>query len=60
MIHRGETVAPGIAVGPVHLRGFDDEIAQQRVAADQVEEELNRRSNMTSSPCRQKIGEVAR
>ncbi|GDY02918.1 phosphoenolpyruvate-protein phosphotransferase [Planctomycetota bacterium] len=42
MIHRGETVAPGIAVGPVHLRGFDDEIAQQRVAADQVEEELNR------------------
>lgn len=42
MIHRGETVAPGIAVGPVHLRGYDDEVAQKRIAADQVEDELNR------------------
>jgi phosphotransferase system enzyme I (PtsI) len=42
VIHRGETVAPGIAVGPVHLRGYDDEVAQKRIAADQVEDELNR------------------
>ena len=43
MIHRGESVAPGIAVGPVHLRGYDDdEVGQKRIAADQVEDELNR------------------
>lgn len=40
---RGESVAPGIAVGPVHLRGYDeDEIGVSRIAADQVEDELNR------------------
>ena len=43
MILRGESVAPGLAVGPVHLRGYgDDEVALQRIAADQVEDELNR------------------
>jgi phosphoenolpyruvate-protein phosphotransferase (PTS system enzyme I) len=40
---RGESVAPGIAVGPVHLRGYDDdEAGLARIAADQVEDELNR------------------
>lgn len=40
---RGESVAPGIAVGPVHLRGYDeDDSAGVRIAADQVEDELNR------------------
>ncbi len=40
---RGESVAPGIAVGPVHLRGYDDdEIGVSRIAADQVEAELDR------------------
>ncbi len=40
---RGESVAPGIAVGPVHLRGYDEEeAAGARIAADQVEDELNR------------------
>lgn len=43
IVHRGESVAPGIAVGPVHLRGFDEgEGGSRRIAADQVEEELNR------------------
>lgn len=40
---RGESVSPGIAVGPVHLRGYDDdEIGVSRIAADQVEAELDR------------------
>ena len=40
---RGESVSPGIAVGPVHLRGYDDdEIGVSRIAADQVEAELER------------------
>lgn len=40
---RGESVAPGIAVGPVHLRGYDDdEIGVTRIAADQVDAELER------------------
>ena len=40
---RGESVSPGIAVGPVHLRGYDeDDVAGLRIAADQVEDELNR------------------
>lgn len=42
-ILRGESVAPGLAVGPVHLRGYEeDEVGTQRIAADQVEAELNR------------------
>lgn len=42
-IVRGESVAPGTAVGPVYLRGYDDEeIGDKRIAADQVESELNR------------------
>ncbi len=40
---RGESVSPGIAVGPVHLRGYDDdEIGVTRIAADQVDAELER------------------
>ena len=40
---RGESVAPGTAVGPIYLRGYDDEeIGDKRIAADQVENELNR------------------
>jgi phosphoenolpyruvate-protein phosphotransferase len=39
---RGESVAPGVAVGPVHLRGFAAEVAKPRIAADEVENELNR------------------
>jgi phosphotransferase system enzyme I (PtsI) len=39
---RGESVSPGIAIGPVHLRGFDAEGAGRRIAADEVEAELNR------------------
>ncbi|MGE3172267.1 MAG: putative PEP-binding protein [Planctomycetota bacterium] len=40
---RGESVAPGIAVGPVHLRGYDeDDAGLARIAADRVEDELNR------------------
>jgi len=40
---RGESVAPGVAVGPVHLRGYEeDDGAFTRIAADQVEDELNR------------------
>ena len=43
IVHRGESVAPGIAVGPVHLRGWNEEaLLGQRIAADQVEDELNR------------------
>ena len=39
---RGESVAPGIAVGQVHLRGFENQGAAPRIAADEVETELNR------------------
>jgi phosphoenolpyruvate-protein phosphotransferase (PTS system enzyme I) len=39
---RGESVAPGIAVGQVHLRGFESKGAGPRIAADEVEAELNR------------------
>ncbi|MCC7398626.1 MAG: phosphoenolpyruvate--protein phosphotransferase [Planctomycetes bacterium] len=39
---RGESVAPGIAVGPVVLRGFDAEDTGRRITADEVEAELNR------------------
>ena len=41
-ILRGECVAPGIAIGPVHLRGFDAGSSGPRIAADEVETELNR------------------
>ena len=42
VVHRGETVAPGVAVGPVHLQGYDESIGfVQRIPADQVEDELN-------------------
>ncbi|HLQ37637.1 MAG TPA: phosphoenolpyruvate--protein phosphotransferase [Planctomycetota bacterium] len=42
-VHRGESVAPGTAVGPVRLRGYDEQATfGQRIAADQVENELNR------------------
>lgn len=41
--HRGEAVAPGTAVGPVVLRGWEDTgVVQKRIAADQIENELNR------------------
>lgn len=39
---RGESVAPGIAVGPVFLRGFDAESTGRRLASDEIEAELNR------------------
>jgi phosphotransferase system enzyme I (PtsI) len=39
---RGECVAPGIAVGQVYLRGFESNGAGPRIAADEVETELNR------------------
>jgi phosphotransferase system enzyme I (PtsI) len=40
---RGESVAPGIAVGPVHLQGFDlPGGSPARIAADEVEAEMNR------------------
>lgn len=39
---RGECVSPGIAVGQVYLRGFESQGAGPRIAADQVETELNR------------------
>ncbi len=39
----GETVAPGIAVGPVHLLGFDeDALGANRIPKDQVDDELAR------------------
>lgn len=37
---RGECVAPGVAVGPVVLRGFDAQKTSRRIAADEVEGEL--------------------
>ena len=39
---RGECISPGIAVGPVALRGFDAQQTSRRIAADEVEGELNR------------------
>lgn len=39
---RGECVAPGVAVGQVYLRGFASQDAGPRIAADEVEAELNR------------------
>lgn len=39
---RGECVSPGIAVGQVYLRGFESQGAGPRIAADEVESELNR------------------
>jgi phosphotransferase system enzyme I (PtsI) len=39
---RGESVAPGIAVGPVVLRGFDAQQTGRRIATDEIEAELNR------------------
>lgn len=42
-VHRGESVAPGVAVGTVYLRGFDEaEGYAPRIPSDQVEHELNR------------------
>jgi phosphotransferase system enzyme I (PtsI) len=41
-IVRGESVAPGIATGQVHLRGFAVENTGRRIAADEIETELNR------------------
>ena len=38
---RGESVAPGIATGQVFLRGFAAESTGRRIAADEVESELN-------------------
>lgn len=41
--HRGEAVSPGVAVGPVVLRGWEDAgVVHKRIAADQIENELNR------------------
>lgn len=39
---RGESVAPGMAVGQVVMRGFAAESTGRRIAADEVETELNR------------------
>ena len=39
---RGESVSPGVAVGPVFLRGFDAQQTGRRIAADEIEAELNR------------------
>ena len=39
---RGESVAPGMAVGQVRLRGFAAGDTGRRIAADEVETELNR------------------
>lgn len=39
---RGESVSPGIAVGPVFLRGFAAESTGRRLASDEIEAELNR------------------
>lgn len=39
---RGESVAPGMAVGQVRLRGFAAGETGRRIAADEVETELNR------------------
>jgi len=39
---RGESVAPGMAVGQVFLRGFAAESTGRRIAADEVETELGK------------------
>ena len=41
---RGECVSPGVAIGQVFLRGFESQGAGPRIAADEVEVELNRLS----------------
>lgn len=41
-LYRGHTVAPGVALGPVHLQGYEaEEEYPLRIATDQVENELN-------------------
>jgi phosphotransferase system enzyme I (PtsI) len=41
-LYKGETIAPGVALGRVHLRGYQtEESFPLRVATDQVEQELN-------------------
>lgn len=56
--YRGEAVAPGVAVGPVRLTGFDQHGTHaRRIAADQVEDELNHlRRALTVS--REQLGEI--
>ena len=39
---RGECVSPGVAIGQVYLRGFESQGTGPRIAADEVEAELNR------------------
>ncbi|MCA8949391.1 MAG: phosphoenolpyruvate--protein phosphotransferase, partial [Planctomycetes bacterium] len=39
---RGESVAPGMSVGPVFLRGFAAEDTGRRLASNEIEAELNR------------------
>jgi phosphotransferase system enzyme I (PtsI) len=42
-VHKGETIAGGIALGPVWLQGYDEaEGYAPRIPSDQVENELNR------------------
>jgi len=49
---RGECVAPGVAVGQICLRGFASHDAGPRIAADEVESELNRlKQALQSSRC---------
>ncbi len=38
---RGESVAPGVAVGQVFLRGFADQATGRRIAADEIDAQLN-------------------
>jgi len=40
-IYKGETVADGVALGHVHLEGYEDAQGPRRISSDQVEEELN-------------------
>ena len=49
---RGECVAPGVAVGQIYLRGFASHDSGPRIAADEVESELNRlKQALESSRC---------
>lgn len=41
-IYNGETVADGVALGHIHLEGYEDTQGPRRISSDQVEEELNR------------------
>lgn len=42
-VHKGETIAGGIALGPVWLQGYDESDGfAPRIPSDQVESELNR------------------